>query len=339
MGKLTIQEVAKVLVEKNNLAQRDANKFATEMFAVILEHLQQGEQMKIKGLGTFKIISVEARESVNVRTGERFVIDSHSKVTFTPDTLMKELVNKPFSQFETVVLNDGVEFEDVSEVEQEPEQEPEEPIAEESQTAVTEADEEEQPVAVEEDHADTLMADVGEPDVQTVEEHHWGRWLLMGLGVLLLMALSAFCGYQYGSRQQVAVVTADTVVVTDTVFVSERKDTAAVTPMPEAESEPAGQPEQEAVAKTEAKPATPTLDPYEAKDDRVRLGAYRIVGTAEEVTVSEGQTFYSICRAHLGSDMQCYVEVYNNLPRDPKIHVGQVLKIPKLQLKKRRRKG
>ena len=113
MGKLTIQEVAKVLVEKNGLDPKDASHFASEFFALILQQLQQDDQVKIKGLGTFKIINVEARESVSVQTGERVVIDSHSKVTFTPDTVMKELVNKPFSQFETVVLNDGVEFADL----------------------------------------------------------------------------------------------------------------------------------------------------------------------------------------------------------------------------------
>ena len=113
MAKVTIQEIAKVLVEKNGLSQRDASKFGTEMFALILERLQQGELVKVKGLGTFKIIDVEARESVSVRTGERVVIESHPKVSFTPDTTMKELVNKPFSQFDTVVLNDGVEFGDM----------------------------------------------------------------------------------------------------------------------------------------------------------------------------------------------------------------------------------
>ena len=79
------------------------------------------------------------------------------------------------------------------------------------------------------------------------------------------------------------------------------------------------------------------VDPYAAKDERVRLGAYKIIGTAEEVTVLPGQTFYSICRAHLGPDMQCYVEVYNNLPKNPIVKAGQVIKIPKLQLKKKRK--
>ena len=78
MGKLTIQEVAKILVEKNGLTQRDASRFASEFFAVILQHLQEDEPVKIKGLGTFKIINVEARESISVRTGERVVIHRQS---------------------------------------------------------------------------------------------------------------------------------------------------------------------------------------------------------------------------------------------------------------------
>ena len=114
MGKLTIQEIAKILVEKNKLTVKEANQFAAVVFEVIQEGLDTEGQVKVKGLGTFKKIQVEARESVSVRTGERVMIDSHAKITFTPDALMKELVNKPFSQFETVILNDGVEFEDLA---------------------------------------------------------------------------------------------------------------------------------------------------------------------------------------------------------------------------------
>ena len=113
MGRLTIQEIAKVLIVKNGLEQSEANRFATELFAIIQERLEKNDQVKVKGLGTWKVITVEARESVSVRTGDRVMIDEHSKITFTPDATMKELVNKPFSQFETVVLNDNVEFDDL----------------------------------------------------------------------------------------------------------------------------------------------------------------------------------------------------------------------------------
>lgn len=111
---MTIQEIAKILIEKNKLSQKDANKFAAAMFEIIQQRLDSEGLVKVKGLGTFKMIRVEARESVSVRTGERVMIDSHAKVTFTPDATMKELVNKPFSQFDTVILNDGVEFDDLA---------------------------------------------------------------------------------------------------------------------------------------------------------------------------------------------------------------------------------
>ena len=381
MGKLTIQEVAKVLVEKNGLDPKDASHFASEFFALILQQLQQDDQVKIKGLGTFKIINVEARESVSVQTGERVVIDSHSKVTFTPDTVMKELVNKPFSQFETVVLNDGVEFADLKDEKDAAVEEKEEtveeqqpvvaPIIEDEPAAVIEEPDavieepaaapavEEEPaaapviaepaaapvaeevVAEREQPVNTVTLDDGEDN-----EHPWWRWILTILGIAALMLLAAYGGYEYGRRQAVAVP--DTIVVKDTVYMAEMADSALLTGE-EVEQPVAVQPEtvQEAPqpvkeqaqpAKEQAKPAAENFDKYAAMDERVRLGAYRIVGTLREVTVEPGQTFYSICRAHLGPDMQCYVEVYNGLPKNPTIKVGQVIKIPKLESKKRRRR-
>ena len=158
MEKRNIQSVAEILVDKTAITRKEAGIFASVMFEVIQEGLDRDGIVKVKGLGTFKVIDVEARESVNVNTGERVLINSHSKITFTPDTTMKELVNKPFSQFETVVLNNGVTFEDMAaeqaaaeaeafpeslapiekffdqEEEQQPTEEPVEMIKEESQT-------------------------------------------------------------------------------------------------------------------------------------------------------------------------------------------------------------
>ena len=149
MGKLNIQDIAGVLVARNALDKNEATRFVAAMFSLIQERLETDRVVKVKGLGTFKIIDVEARESVSVRTGKRVVIVSHPKVTFTPDALMKDLVNKPFSQFETVVLNDGVEFKDMPESEpeqeleseQEPEQEIEIEVGPEFDTIVVEEDE------------------------------------------------------------------------------------------------------------------------------------------------------------------------------------------------------
>ena len=331
MGKQTIQEVAKILVEKNGLAPKDANRFATEFFNLIMQRLQQGDQVKVKGLGTFKIINVEARESVSVRTGERVVIDSHSKVTFTPDAVMKELVNRPFSQFETVVLNDGVEFADMpdeaSEEEQEVVNEGNEP------NGANESNETNEPNEPEHEE----LYEPEEPD----EPRPWGRWLALAALVLVLMALSAFGGYEYGRRQQ-PVAVADTVWVKDTIRVAEQPvDTPDVKAEVKEEIKAVVKEEAKENLKVEVKEKPKaeeqTADRYAAKDERVRLGAYRIVGTAEEITIQPGQTFYSICRAHLGPDMECYIEVYNDLPRNPQIKAGQKLKIPKLELKKRRK--
>ena len=117
MGKITIQEIASKLISQNGLSKKEATLFVNMMFDLIREALERDKTVKVKGLGTFKIIDVESRESVNVNTGERVLIEGHNKITFTPDALMKELVNKPFSQFETVVLNDGVDFKEANEEE------------------------------------------------------------------------------------------------------------------------------------------------------------------------------------------------------------------------------
>ena len=110
MGKLTIHDIAKVLSERKGLSKNDASNFVNEMFDIIQQALERDMVVKVKGFGTFKIIDVDPRESVNVNTGERVLIEGHNKITFTPDQLLKEIVNKPFSQFETVVLNEGVDF-------------------------------------------------------------------------------------------------------------------------------------------------------------------------------------------------------------------------------------
>lgn len=106
-----ISDLASVLVTKYGLTQKEAELFVTNMFAVIDSGLQSNDkQVKVKGLGTFKIQSVNARESVNVNTGERIIIEGRNKISFTPETSLKNRVNQPFSQFETVVINDGVDF-------------------------------------------------------------------------------------------------------------------------------------------------------------------------------------------------------------------------------------
>ncbi len=111
----TLKDIAKLLVQKHELKQRDAETFMTAFVDTVLEGLKSDRQVKIKGFGTFKVTAVRERESINVNTGERVVISGHDKISFTPDAVMRDIVNKPFAQFETVVLADGVDFEDMSE--------------------------------------------------------------------------------------------------------------------------------------------------------------------------------------------------------------------------------
>ncbi len=427
MGKLMIQEIAKVLVEKNGITMEAAGIFATEMFAIIFERLEQGEQVKVKGLGTFKVIGVEARESVSVRTGERVVIDGHSKVSFIPDATMKELVNRPFSQFETVILNDGVEFDDEVE-EMAPsgspkgegvapseiatphsvpsENEPDvsedtvsedsivshslatpSPLEEPEEASDEAMDEPEEEEAM--DYCNATLGSVQEPEeeeamddcnatlgsVREMEDDHpdnlvynnekgtsMGMKLLRILGVLALMAVSAFVGYlvgHYGNNvkpQPDAVVDTVTIYVRDTIRVVEKQESTQQSepstsnatphsapsenvkqPAPKVEQPPKADVKAEKPKQDKKADAAELHEKYAKKDARVRLGAYRIVGLEREVKVRAGQTFYSICRANLGPDMECYVEVFNDLPSKPTIKEGQIIKIPKLELKKRKK--
>ncbi|MBQ8008407.1 MAG: HU family DNA-binding protein [Bacteroidaceae bacterium] len=104
--KLNIQDLTEELAENHGLSKKNAESFVKDFFTLIEDALEKDKYVKIKGLGTFKLIDVDSRESINVNTGERFEIQGHSKISFTPDSALKEVVNKPFSAFETVVLSE-----------------------------------------------------------------------------------------------------------------------------------------------------------------------------------------------------------------------------------------
>lgn len=173
-----IQDLAKYLSKKHKIQQKEAERFLTALVDVLNEGLHYEKLVKVKGLGTFKVIEVKNRESVDVNTGERILIEGRPKITFTPDAVMKDLVNKPFAQFETVVLNEGVTFDNLSEepeveLTEEPEPQPEieqlmeekpapEPEVEEEQPEV----EEEQPEIVAEQPEEIIVPE--ETETETV---------------------------------------------------------------------------------------------------------------------------------------------------------------------------
>ena len=372
MNKLTLNNIAKVLVEKNGLEPKEAMMFTTAMFDLIHDRLNEEGIVKVKGLGTFKMIRVEARESINVRTGERVLIDSHAKITFTPDAVMKELVNKPFSQFETVVLNDDVEFTDMKSEETtdetnnseqseslvdvvseggtpEPAPEPApEPVAEVAPEPTPEVAPEPTrevleptvPSADEDSEDNTAAVQTSHEDDE--EESHWHRNIGWAFLVLVLMAASAVGGYLYGVGQipsQTAM--ADTVsavkvnpVVTDTLVNDSLKaDSVAV--KTEAKHEDKAASEEQPQEKTSQN----LHDKYAEMDARVRTGAYKITGLDREVKVRAGDNLKRIARRELGSDdMVCYIEVFNKMNASAELKEGQTIKIPALKLKKKKQR-
>lgn len=409
MGKMTIQDVSRVLSERKGLNKKDASNFVNLMFDIIQQALERDGIVKVKGLGTFKIIDVDARESVNVNTGERVLIEGHNKITFTPDSLLKELVNKPFSQFETVVLNDGVDFDEpvdfekneepVPSVDSEIPSEPVQDVSDASSMPLVDFNDDykENPVSLgESPEADTPEVTIPEkslePEISSVsvpeeperiapsenevtedddEAYHettsdgdGKKWLYALVGCLIGFA----CGYLLGALfpftsnnpQNQAVVEKSQPVVMQPVKKSEaekpKEDTAKVVkietenPKSKAETQENKAPivetvkaesknteEKKPAEKPVVKPAEEVVDKYSAMDSRVRTGAYRIVGTAQTVKVKEGDNLLKISRRNLGPDMECYLEVYNNLKASSVLKTGQEIKIPKLELKKKKK--
>lgn len=116
MSKMSIAELAKAVAAKHGLTQENAETFVSMFFDVVNDGLHAEKSVKVRGLGTFKVVDVRERESVNVNTGERVMIEGHGKISYTPDPIMRDLVNKPFAKFDTVILNDGVAIDELNNV-------------------------------------------------------------------------------------------------------------------------------------------------------------------------------------------------------------------------------
>ena len=411
MGKVSLQDLASVLVERWHLGKKEASMFVNEMFFVIQKSLDEDKIVKVKGLGTFKIIDVDDRESVDVNTGDRVLIEGHGKITFTPDALMKELVNKPFSQFETVVLNEGVDFNEAEAVSQpeetaipdevedssaplvefvdepqpeiveepvklmEPEvpetpakpdtpKEPEKPKEQEKAESLDHPEKSEEivePKASEssensdssessDDSDDSGVLEEPEMPEETSAFKKYLKWI--GIAVLTL-AVGILIGYLMGNRSStpqapetpsVAAVDSNTVKAlpeaSDSIEAEqsdeeeedlEEEDAEEGDEAPEAED---AQTDNVPEATAEERP----LDKWEAMDVRVKTGAYRILGTDTVVKAKAGDNLTRIGNRLLGPGMECYLEVYNDIKPGTALTAGQEIKIPKVELKKKKKK-
>lgn len=357
--KKTLQDIVNLLCEKQGISPKEAETFVRTMFDLIEEALTNEKYVKIKGLGTFKLTEVNSRESVHVNTGERIEIQGHSKISFTPDTTMKELINKPFSHFETVVLNEGVELEDtdVEDVVETPEAETtvmveetvippiEEKIAIENKEAIVEEPNSEIPIEeamVETTETEELTAEV-EPtaasasteteeekpvsieekeETQTpfVPQDEEKKSSRILWGIIIALVLIILFGFYWLFMRP------DTTEVAPTIPVQEK----VTEPAPVVEEVKQPEDTLEIVQYVE-------LSAEELRNERVPSLAdtldYQIVGTKEKYTLQKGETIIRASVKYFGSKKYWPYIVKHNMDvlEDPdNIPAGAQVKIPML---------
>ena len=311
-NKINLQQLAKTLAQKTNVAQKDAEVFLKEFFDSIVQNVTSDKLVKIKGLGTFKLIEVLDRESVNVNTGERIVIPGHSKLSFTPEPALKDLINKPFADFQTTVINEGTSIEEMERIPQE-----------EVEAEEIEETEQEVPVQFVESQVEKKHEVVETPVQKLVDElveapkpeakqeeipapkpvsdekkpkGSFGRILAWILGILLLCLL-AFFAYKYLLGKPSAKVEAESELIEEVPA-----DSLAEAPAPE--------------------------EQYAQVPD----GEYKIVGTRKTYVMKPGDYLARIARQEYGDkEFAKYIIVHNDFSDPDNVPVDSEIKLPELE--------
>ena len=363
-SKVLLQDLAQSLAAKRKMQRKDAEVFLKAFFETVSDGILQDKIVKIKGLGTFKMIDVQDRESVNVNTGERIVIPGHSKISFTPDTELKDEVNKPFALFQTVVINDGTSIEDMEKVDKvesvELNDEMEESVAEVPAEPVV--NEELESLANPEILVNPMESEDEKPTVEQVSipaKRSW--WYVSPAMTALLFAffwIAILVGYFIGSNgwiqldkyfqksAQESIVQVDTVYVEkvvepDSVYIQNLKDSIryAITQVGKVgkinKELPKVQPAQvtKLAPKQEARPTAETKKSLVA-DQKKSPVAFEIVGYKGTRTIQWGDYLLKVVRQEYGTeDALKYVISYNNFADPNNLPVGTVVKLPKLKEK------
>ena len=370
--KITLQDLINLFSEKQGMNKKDAEVFVRTMFELIEEALATEKYVKIKGFGTFKLTEVDSRESVNVNTGERIEIQGHTKISFTPDATMKDLINKPFSHFETVILNEGVELEDTPIEEPETmaqeeiipetivvEEKPiiEEPVVEEP---ITEEPTIEEPIAEEPIIEETPAIETEEPQespaVEAIEETPVVEETPMIKEIPAMEEVPVVVEPQpeivETKEKSINRILWGVIVVLVLIILfgaywmflrpAEDAETPSIPPVQEEVAIPAPVVE-------EVKPQEDTLKTVqfielsaeELRKERVPSFAdtldYQIAGTQEEYTLQKGETIIRVSVKFFGTKKYWPYIVKHNmdvLPNPDNIPAGVQLKIPKLVEKK-----
>ena len=350
MSKIT--DLASLLAEKHGISHKEAEMFVSLLFDIAKGALHAQKQVKIKGLGTFKLTSVSSRESIDVNTGQRILIEGRDKVSFTPDAAMKNLVNRPFAQFETVILKDDVDFTDIDKkydekVEEEalPTEEPvvEEPIVEEApiveepvveepivekpiveKPAQEETIVEEPPVApmqaafvdvennTQEDNVINEESEDYEDEMERKRSEELAKKLSRSNSIIIGLAVALVLLLAYGLYS---------------INSLNKKMDDRDSKINQLTEEVTKSKKNEQVAKDELTKQIMLFN----NDERVRRGNLKIVGIEKTVTAVAGQTLKSISRDNLGPNMEMYLEAVN--PGVRMVLIGQEIQIPKLEPK------
>ena len=329
MAKNKIMNITSALSTKYKMPLKEAEAFVAMVFDVVNEGLQKDKLVKVKGLGTFKVAAVKDRESVNVNTGERVLIEGHDKITFTPDAVLRDFVNKPFAQFETVVVKDGVDFSDLdSQKVPETVETPE--VPETSETAETPETPDTLLSAVPEEPKEPKESEAPEtPETPETSETSETPAVLEEASQDVRTEQQVIGEKPSGHKNLILACLLAVVAFIAGFFVG--RGTAGQADKPAAPETTVEAPADsvETTATTAAKQDdTASFEAYNS-DPRIKYGAYDIVGIDTVITLRPGQTLQSICRATLGADMMSYMEVMNDAKS---LETGKV-KVPKLKMR------
>lgn len=330
MAKNKIMNITSALSTKYKMPLKEAEAFVAMVFDVVNDGLQKDKLVKVKGLGTFKVAAVKDRESVNVNTGERVLIEGHDKITFTPDAVLRDFVNKPFAQFETVVVKDGVDFSDLdSQKVPETIETPE--VPETSETAETPETPDTLLSAVPEEPKESKESEAPEtPETSETVETSETPAVLEEASQEVRTEQQQVIGEKPSGHKNLILACLLAVVAFIAGFFIGR-GTAGQADKPAAPETTVEAPADsvETTATTAAKQDDTASSEAYNSDPRIKYGAYDIVGIDTVITLRPGQTLQSICRATLGADMMSYMEVMNDAKS---LETGKV-KVPKLKMR------
>ena len=355
MSKIT--DLASLLAEKHGISHKEAEMFVSLLFDIAKGALHAQKQVKIKGLGTFKLTSVSSRESIDVNTGQRILIEGRDKVSFTPDAAMKNLVNRPFAQFETVILKDDVDFTDIDKkydekVEEEalPTEEPvqEAPVVEETpiveepviEEPIVEEPVVEEPIVEEPAQEETIVEEppvapmqaafvdvennTQEDNVINEESEDYEDEMERKRSEELAKKLSRSNSIIIGLAVALVLLLAYGLYSINSLNKKMDDRDSKINQLTE---EVTKSKKNEQVAKDELTKQIMLFN----NDERVRRGNLKIVGIEKTVTAVAGQTLKSISRDNLGPNMEMYLEAVN--PGVRMVLIGQEIQIPKLEPK------